>query len=297
MSLPYPAALGALLSLSGDTNRSLLWDRGVDVYDERWEIPQKKKRDEEERGKSDFLRRFRSSFTQPQPDFTAFLARRDSALKVIGAQSLTLASATRLVIGLGLPHPFETGFLFDRLSGCPYLPGSSVKGLVRGAARLVIAGELEGNQGFWSDHFAGLLGPEMAGGVPAAKGKAAFYDAFPDRWPELEIDVLTPHYRAYYEASVPPPPGDWEDPVPVPFLTVKAGTPFRFYFSAAREVRLKDAPAEIEMLLRTALDWLGIGAKKATGYGSFKTPAENAEVEEKPSRKAKGVTLRSTGVR
>src|SRR5204863_449066 len=65
------------------------------------------------------------------------------------------------------------------------------------------------------------------------------------------------------------PPGDWEDPVPVYFLSVPAGVPFRF----AVAKRWDDVPpADVEL----AKDWLaggltvlGCGAKTATGYGRF----------------------------
>ncbi|OIR24413.1 type III-B CRISPR module RAMP protein Cmr6, partial [Bathymodiolus thermophilus thioautotrophic gill symbiont] len=36
-----------------------------------------------------------------------------------------------MIIGMGLNHPIENGMLFHHTLGVPYLPGSSVKGLVR----------------------------------------------------------------------------------------------------------------------------------------------------------------------
>jgi CRISPR-associated protein Cmr6 len=266
--LPFPTTTAALLRLQGGTNRSLLWDRGVDVYDSAWKIAEKKKRDEPERGKIDFLKRFHSAFVEPV-DFAAFTARRSATLQHDGARQIVLDTCDRLVIGLGLPHPFETGFLFDRLTGCPYLPGSSVKGLVRSAAQLTVLGDLEpceGSQQFWSEHLDQLLGPRIAGGSGGARGQAAFYDAFPEAWPKLEIDIMTPHYGDYYQEKRLP--GDWDDPVPIPFLTVAPGTRFRFWFRLAVACPA-EAAEHIEALLSTALDWLGIGAKKAAGYGSF----------------------------
>jgi CRISPR-associated protein Cmr6 len=284
--LPYPLAMGCLLRLDDGANRSLVWDRGVDVYEPSWQIPK-------DNGKSGFLTRFRDTFAAP-PDYPSFVERRRRALARAGARCVPMACASRLVVGLGLPHPFETGLLLDRLTGCPYLPGSSVKGLVRAAARRVAAGDLAGEREFWSRHFDELLGPDVAGGPPAAKGKAIFDDAFPERWPRLELDVLTPHYREYYEKGVPP--GDWFDPVPLPFLTIADGTVFLFHFRLGESQAGEEGLDRIAELLETALDWLGIGGKKASGYGTFMAPPA-APMEKETGKPKKGVVLRKTSVR
>ncbi|HYX26194.1 MAG TPA: hypothetical protein VFC23_18725, partial [Thermoanaerobaculia bacterium] len=76
-------------------------------------------------------------------------------------------------------------------------------------------------------------------------------------------------------------PGDWDNPVPVPFLAIAADTPFHFY------VQVKEGDVEpIKKLLVTGLDWLGIGAKKSAGYGVFgkEEPATPAKVQAPPSK-------------
>ena len=106
------------------TSRSLLFDRGCGRFDRGLD------RDEDKAG---FLDAFRRRFSQPagHEHFAPFLARRRRAFDRLGARAVELTTTSRLVVGLGLPHPVETGFLLDRLTGCPYLPASSVKGLLR----------------------------------------------------------------------------------------------------------------------------------------------------------------------
>lgn len=50
---------------------------------------------------------------------------------LLGGQYRIMKSDWRLVSGLGNGHPFETGFIWHRTLGVPYLPGSAVKGLMR----------------------------------------------------------------------------------------------------------------------------------------------------------------------
>jgi CRISPR-associated protein Cmr6 len=246
-------------------NRSLLFDKGLRWGSRTWTLGAG--------DKETFLKGFSSAFREDGADhFASFLKRREAALLSLCVQPVPFIAQTRLVVGLGLPSPLETGFLLDRLTGCPYLPGSSVKGLLRAAARLVQKGELEGEKIFWDVHLERIFGPEITPGAIPKTGETTFYDAFPSRWPSLEVDVLTPHYGKYYRDAVVP--GDWDNPVPVPFLAVMAGTTFHFYIQAA--------PSDFESLkklLGIALDWLGIGAKKSSGYGVFGKEAPAAPTQ------------------
>jgi CRISPR type III-B/RAMP module RAMP protein Cmr6 len=252
---PLPQRIAELLEPGSPGNPALFFDRGMS-------------RDDGTKGwKEKSLQTFAATFNRRDPsEYKSFLTRRAAILEHLAAHTLDRTTQTRLVIGLGLPSPIETGFLFDRLTGCPYLPGSSVKGLLRATARLVQDGEIEGGKDFWTAaNLEKIFGPEIERGKIARKGKAVFYDAFPIAWPMLEVDVLTPHYKAYYgDKKEKEAPADWDNPNPVAFLTVKAGTAFRFAVQASE----RDAE-ELEKLLDLGLDWLGIGAKKSAGYGIF----------------------------
>ena len=45
----------------------------------------------------------------------------------------------------------------------------------------------------------------------------------------FKLDIMNPHYSKYYgDSTGETPPGDWENPIPIFFLTVKKGVNFRF---------------------------------------------------------------------
>lgn len=254
---PLPPALSQLMEPAGFSgNPSLYFDKGLDRYGPDWSLAAGKKQE--------FLASFAERYEGGNAEeFEKRRARRIATLESRGAKVIDFTTHGRLAIGLGLPHPIETGFLFDRLTGSPYLPGSSVKGLLRATARLVAEGELPGSQAFWKENLVRVFGPEIDPETTPKKGQAIFHDAFPAEWPKLEVDVLTPHYPDYYR-NESDPPADWQNPNPVAFLTVAPNVKFEFPI-AAKEEDL----GELEKLLGTALDWLGIGAKKSAGYGVF----------------------------
>ncbi|MBI5576801.1 MAG: type III-B CRISPR module RAMP protein Cmr6 [Deltaproteobacteria bacterium] len=275
--LPLPRNIARWLDLSNYRgNLSLLFDRGMDGYGQEWGIRKADPKKGEEEGRKKFLTDFVESFSKaPLPEYDAFIARRHASFEFgvkaggFSAKRVELKSGNRLVIGLGLPHPTETGFLFDRLTGCPYLPGSSVKGMLRAAAGLTAEGNLEGDTVFWRYHQRRIFGSDKSDPAGLAKGRMVFYDAFPKKWPRLAIDILTPHYPGYYSGKGNPYPGDWESPRPIPLITIEAGATFVFHIeSIEREEKdRKQDELAVEGLLTVALDWLGIGGKKSAGYG------------------------------
>ena len=138
--------------------------------------------------------------------------------------------------------------------GTPFLPGSSIKGLVRAWA------ELEAGPSPDPGTRKCLLGD--AGHA----GRVAFLDAVPIRPVWLEADVMTPHYAGW---SLDEPPGDWRSPTPIPFLVTAAGAPFLFgIIPCHRSVSDGDLIAVWDWL-SSALEWTGSGAKTAIGYGRF----------------------------
>ena len=281
MSHPLPAPIAELLRFTNRDwlnlgNRSLLFDRGMDRYD-RDKIPPG--------GKEAFLNDFKREFqASPPADFGEVRARRKQALQALQARCVETRTRTRLVVGLGLPHPTETGFLLDRISGSPYLPGSSVKGLLRAAARLAAAGELAVQGEEWTgEDVRRIFGPELGGGETPRTGSVVFYDAFPVAWPRLEVDILTPHHRGHND-NKETPASDWDEPNPVPFLTLAPGTPFQFFLGPGDRTTFDTDFPRLRELLQTALDLLGIGAKKSSGYGIFgeEAPAMSAQRSVRP---------------
>lgn len=82
----------------------------------------------------------------------ALLRRQRTAAWASGEDrmfSLAGRSTSPFMTGIGMEHPLENGFAFMNPYGLPYLPGSSVKGVLRRAAEDLALGLYGGNKG-WS---------------------------------------------------------------------------------------------------------------------------------------------------
>ncbi len=174
-----------------------------------------------------------------------------------GGRFAVLTTKSRFVTGLGRSHPVENGFAWHPTLGTPYLPGSSIKGLMRAWARL------DADPSPPCETVRRLLGDRgKAGGI-------SFLDAVPIAPVQLEADVMTPHYAGWTKEK---PPGDWCSPTPIPFLVAAAGT--SFLFGVLPGGASADDLCVAMSWLGSALTWNGAGAKTAVGYGRFATDDE-----------------------
>ncbi|MEW5980214.1 MAG: type III-B CRISPR module RAMP protein Cmr6 [Acidobacteriota bacterium] len=182
------------------------------------------------------------------------LRRQRNMVTALGGSCLEFTTESRFVTGLGREHPVENGFAWHAILGTPYLPGSSVKGIVRAWARE------EAEEGIQNR----ILGQHER------VGRVVLLDALPLQPVQLEADVMTPHYAAYYQSDDPDrdPPGDWMSPIPIPFLVVAANQRFQFAMVPKTPKDVSHLPT-VETWLHKALAWLGGGAKTAVGYGRF----------------------------
>jgi len=197
-------------------------------------------------------------------------------------EEFSLVVSWRLIIGLGATHPQETAMTLHHIYGIPYIPGSAVKGVTRHWAVLKfaekdkkddekfessikrVADALEKGNGL-NIEVDGISFKDLIEvfGTQNQRGKVIFFDAYPVGNIDLKIDIMNPHYSKYYSGELPP--ADWQDPVPIKFLTVES-TKFQFYL-ASREKSLLD---KVKGLLVEALKDRGIGAKTSLGYGVFR---------------------------
>ena len=147
--------------------------------------------------------------------------------------------------------------VLHRLYGFPYLPGSSLKGLVR--------------HYLWIEEQRHDTDPliERMFGSPTQRGAVIFWDALPEAWPTLDMDIINVHVSEYYRQErwqdQPVPPADYLSPNPVYFLTVAAGTKFRVRLLS----RDRDLLEPAVDYTRKALELLGFGAKTRAGYGGM----------------------------
>lgn len=192
----------------------------------------------------------------------AFAAYYERWLKLLASRKALqseLQTAWRLAIHLGRTSVLENATIaLNRTYGFPYLPGQSLKGLVRAYASLIALSEQ----------------PEVINrlfGEQKGQGTVVFFDAIPLLPPSLELDILTPHFPNWYNGRKNA--SDNQQPTPVAFLTVGASNQFLFAVGPTSapnpsDLDLKDTKLALD-LLRLALDELGAGAKTSAGYGQF----------------------------
>ncbi|SHE99191.1 CRISPR-associated protein, Cmr6 family [Thermoanaerobacter uzonensis DSM 18761] len=191
----------------------------------------------------------------------------------------------RFVVGLGASHPQETSMTLHHIYGVPYIPASAIKGIIKHWSVLKFAEEYarikkgedvnfdtaveeiseklrEGkNLSITIDNvsFYDLI---RIFGTQEREGEIIFFDAYPCDKITLKIDVMNPHYKNYYFSTQPP--ADWDQPRPLPFLTVE-NTKFAFYVAGKDETLTLKAVK----CAKDALKEHGVGAKTSLGYGIF----------------------------
>lgn len=214
---------------------------------------------------------------------------------------IQLTTCWRLAVGLGNESVYETSMTLHHIYGIPYIPASSIKGVVRSwIITQYFEKETEEPAEYWAlkdEFFCKIFGTAKESKVKNSDGKEfkvtsplknkeekptehigeiIFFDAFPTTPPKIETDVMNPHYGDWYgdrkdNYGNQIPPTDYQNPVPVFFLTV-ANTTFNFML-ASRKDKLesyKIGGKTIEEWLIDALTNHGIGAKTAVGYGYMK---------------------------
>lgn len=221
--------------------------------------------------KAEFLENIRQAAAGVDADLmAAHIARWKALVKQFNGQVVEMETDWRFLTGIGVNNRSEVGFLFDRY-GFPSLPGSGCKGVARAYAlskkslqhpemSLV---DLDKKLSAEDEEYKTIFGNQ------GAAGKAIFFAGIPAHTPELQVDVMTPHFGEYYTGDKMPK--DSFAPVPLPFLVVAPKQKFLFAVGwrgePLDEGRLKGACD----WLREGLEWLGAGAKTSAGYGYFRS--------------------------
>jgi CRISPR-associated protein Cmr6 len=182
--------------------------------------------------------------------YDGICARWEKVMQRAGATPFIASPEWRLVVGLGRDSAFETGLTLHRVYGCPYIPGSALKGMTQAWAEAKDMPDAERREMF---------------GVQECAGGAVFFDALPSTPPRLKLDVMNPHYPDYYRPGERKYPSDWQSPVPVFFITVEKGT--RFLFGVGRRDGDENKAGTARDWLQRALREMGVGGKTTSGYG------------------------------
>ncbi|WP_321338126.1 type III-B CRISPR module RAMP protein Cmr6 [uncultured Cohaesibacter sp.] len=197
----------------------------------------------------------------------------------------TLTTNSPFVTGMGLEHPVENGFLWHHTLSVPYLPGSSIKGLIRNWVAYWCSREREDKDydahidEIWRLFGGPVYREEKTKGKgevrkveirPKQAGNIIVFDALPTKPVELMPEVITPHDGGWRikEPLLANAPADWISPIPIPILAIAPGTSFQFCLALRPGARIEDLNNAFSYLT-SALEWTGIGAKTAIGFGRF----------------------------
>jgi len=176
----------------------------------------------------------------------------------------------RSVIGLGSESPIETGLRLHYTYGTPFIPGSALKGLaahychkIWGILDREYSKEVnDGDNKRAGKYFETLFG------TTDDSGHIIFHDSWitPESLRDsLQKDIMTVHHPDYYQKE-DVPPSDFDDPTPIPFISVKGD----FIIPIACDVDGEEGEKWAELALKLiteALKNCGIGGKTTSGYG------------------------------
>jgi CRISPR-associated protein Cmr6 len=294
MSLMLPLPKSMQQKAAGNTHPGL----ALDKYVASWDPDSRDSGKLQEKIQKPVLEKV-VSLSQRQIDGTLFSAvteRRKRVLSGLNAALFSCSTTSPLSMHLARAASLENaGICLHPLYGFAYLPGSGIKGMARAYAESVwLPAQPKSGTNEAKGKIEAVFGRSPASGrknrhgVPhnttdqsrnedsADVGKAesrecagcvVFHDAWPETWPRLSVDIVNNHHPKYYDGTEDP--GDWENPIPVYFLSVVPGTAFSFALSLRR-------PDESPALLDQTREWLvgalcalGAGAKTNAGYGCF----------------------------
>ncbi|MEJ2046035.1 MAG: RAMP superfamily CRISPR-associated protein [Reinekea sp.] len=188
-------------------------------------------------------------------------------------QHCILKLENRLFIGLSGTGALETGCALNHCYGMPYIPGSTVKGVVLSWAEKHLPIDKQAI-------IQQLLGTPKTDELPDLAGLVNFYDAW---WVPINNtgpfiqEVVTSHHQEYYGNSGKTAATDLDSPIPNALIAVQGS--FLFVLSGRA-----DYCEKIIEILNRALSDIGVGAKTAAGYGymvSDKAQLQQLESESK----------------
>ncbi len=215
---------------------------------------------------------------------------KDTINKMHNSVALTANNLTRLTVGLGNETILENSITLNNTWGFPYIPGSALKGAVRAYYINKISEDITELAPNDIDDLISLSDKDFANknaeiktnksilsarrifGTKDKEGAIIFFDAYPTKFPLLKVDIMNPHFLSYYsnKENNNPPPGDWENPVLIYFITVKENQQFLFAYSTRHNYNLDEVDlGQLKEYIKATLIEHGIGAKTSVGYGFF----------------------------
>lgn len=153
---------------------------------------------------------------------------------------------------------FEVGINYDEILDVPYIPGSTIKGILKSKYR-----ELTNDEG------------KEIFGDQSNEGAVFVSDAYPVEGNKLLVgDIINPHY---YKGGKPVDSEYEVNPVPIIHLAIRENVKFRFLIGVNKKAKVSDAgkklnvndPVELVSLLLLYSMRTGLGARSTKGYNFF----------------------------
>lgn len=167
----------------------------------------------------------------------------------------------RLLLGEGGVSPYAEYVLykFHPLYGVPYIPASTIKGLLRSSWNTLFVNGKENQQE------AEQREQQLFGGVDSKESlaKLIFFDTYPSQF-ALTLDIQTPHYGEYYQGEKEPT--DDQKLVPITLICLK-DVRFKMWIACEDSEIWSQEEQNIHKAVQCMVEEYGIGAKTALGYG------------------------------
>ena len=216
-----------------------------------------------------------------------------------------------LLVGTGYAHETEDGsddcvklgFSFDYVTGQPYIPGSSVKGMLRSCFKEGVAGEvLQGLLGsadapspkalkaLEKNIFGGRDADEQEDDGQESDGQDIFFDAVlrcgsrisdpngREKGNVMALDYITPHGK---DPTKPNGRDETKSPTPLLMVKVRPGVIFEFRFKLHdfKTEGLTVTADQKKALFQILIELFGVGAKTNVGYGAL-LPTDETEARQ-----------------
>lgn len=198
-----------------------------------------------------------------------------------------------MLIGTGYPHQtgkmtgeIQVGFSFDYVTGAPYYPGSSLKGIIRDVFEQAVKNDLYleyfkqvlGNENLESrnkltdsiNHIFGQKNDEEMEGMISVGGDI-FYGAYVVGFDEniIGLDTITPHGTDLTK-----------NPVPINMLRIMPDVTLAVVIDIIKDEELEKTIFNCDnrrKLYQRIIEDFGIGAKRNVGYGNVVMKKEQEE--------------------
>lgn len=185
----------------------------------------------------------------------------------------TISQQSRWAIGIGEESAYGNLLIpvVHPLYGIPYIPASTLKGLVRrGWIDRVCNVDKEAEE---VHRLFGLSNYDNSDeGTVGSAGQLIFFDSYPVPGEtgigRIVKDVITSHYPEYYGNFGKVPPGDDQNPVPIEFYSIE-NFKFNIYIGSRKDLG-DDETNKLKEVMEYIFKEIGVGAKKAYGYGRGK---------------------------